>query len=95
MAEQSKSGWSRGGKRQGASTQVAKRGGQGSPVWQESHKAKREKSSVLRTYIVGGVGVKKLHFHWRVKVVSAFRGRHDYPNVGIGGCLLAQVFILL
>ena len=38
----------------------------GAPCVQESHNAKRRgqerESFVLRTYIVGGVGVKKLHF---------------------------------
>ena len=67
---------------------VAKRGvqgphgqglaGQGSPILQESHKAKsRGQESeffVLETCIVDGVGVKKLHFDWQVKVVPASPG---------------------
>ena len=40
---------------------------------------KRE-SCVLRTYIVGGVGVKKLHFDWQVEVVPASPGETWLPN---------------
>ena len=62
-------------------------------MWQESHGAKRGEAFVLRTYIIGGVQVKKLHFGWRVKVVLAFWGRQDYLNVGMGGGPLAEIFI--
>ena len=60
---------------------------------QGSHKAKRrdqeKESFVLRTYIVDGMGIKKLHFDWWVKVVPAFWGRRNYLKVGMGGDLLA------
>ena len=52
-------------------------------------KSREIKSFVLRTYIVGGMGVKKLHIDWLVKVVSVFPGRCDCPNVGLYRDLLA------
>ena len=53
------------------------------------------RSFVLRTYIVGRMGVKKLHIDWWVKVVPAYRGGHDYPNTVTHGGLLARILILL
>ena len=46
----------------GQRSEWPKRGGQRTPVWQESHEPREESESfVLRTYIVGGVGVRQLH----------------------------------
>ena len=50
---------------------------------------------VLRTYIVRGMGVKKLHIDRQVNVVPAFLGGCDYLNVGMCGSLLARILILL
>ena len=47
------------------------------------------------TYIVGRMGVKKLHIDWLVKVMSAFLGSLDYPNLGMCGGLLAWILSLL
>ena len=58
------------------------------PQSQEKKPKERKKSFVLRTYVVGGAGVKKVHFDWWIKVVPAFWGRCDYPKVGMGGGLL-------
>ena len=57
---------------------------------------KSPRSFVLRTYIIGGMGVKMLHIDWRVKVVPACpSGEHDYPDVGMCGGLSAWILILL
>ena len=53
------------------------------------------RSFVLRTYIVGRMGMKKLHIDGQGKVGPAFLGGHDHPNVGMCGGLLARVLILL
>ena len=39
------------------------------------------RSFVLRTYIVGRIGVRELHIDWWVKVVPASPRGHDYPKV--------------
>ena len=49
-------------------------------------KNQESKSFVLRTSIVGGMGVKKLPINWWVMVVPAFLGVHDYPNIDMGVC---------
>ena len=69
-----------GKQQQGWQEQGGQRPGvQGPHMWQEGQESK---SFVLRTYIVGGVGVKKLHIDWQVKEVPAFPGWCHYPNVG-------------
>ena len=57
-------------------------------------KSRSLESFVLRIYIVGRLGVKKLHIDWQVKVVLGFLGGRDYPNLSSGG-LLGQIFIEL
>ena len=75
--------------------------GQGSPVCQESHKAKRrgeEKESFVwgLTLLMGWGWRSYIYLRgWQVYVVPAFQGRRDYLNIGMGGGLLAQIFILL
>ena len=69
-----------------------------SPVWQKEPRGPRVKQSesfILRTYKVGRVGVKKLYFHWPVKVVPAFPpGEIWLPKHRYGG-LLELILILL
>ena len=42
------------------------------PCGKKSRESKRREPLFLRTYIIDGVGVRKLHFDWWIKVVSAF-----------------------
>ena len=49
--------------------------GQRPPMWQEGHEPREERGFfVLRTYIVGRMEVRELHFDWRVKMVPASPG---------------------
>ena len=69
--------------------------GQRPPLWPEAIRAKRVRESfVLRTYVVGRVWKKKLHFDWQVKVVPASQERRDYLKVGMSKDLLPRILIL-
>ena len=66
------SGVARGGQHPDGQRPGGQKRGQRPPLWPEAIRAKRVRESfVLRTYVVGRVWKKKLHFDWQVKVVPA------------------------
>ena len=83
--------------KQGGKSKGGWRPGWQTPRWPNAGwpESQENESFVLRTYIVGGMGVKKLLIDWLINVLPAFPGGGDHPNLNICGGLLAQILVLL
>ena len=74
---------------------LAKVGLKGVSLGSKNKGGKSTRSFVLRTYIVGKMGVRELHIHWWVQMVPASPRECDYPNVDMCGGLFPRILILL